>query len=138
MIKFQKSFYRPIHSKIALLSFLFLWFSTFAFAQIEFKQVTHQFGQIEELGGDVTIEFEYTNGYRESKIIMVQPSCGCTTPEWKKEAILPNEKGKITVKFSPKGRLGEFSKSVTVMTSFQQVFWLKIEGTVVEKKTKKQ
>ena len=122
-----------------ILSIFFLFISAFAFAQIEFKQVTHQFGEVEEAGGEVSFEFEYTNGYKESKIIMVQPSCGCTTPEWKKEAILPHEKGKITVKFSPKGRLGEeFSKTITVMTNFQQVFWLKIEGVVVAKKTKKQ
>lgn len=113
---------------------LCLGISSVAYGQIEFKQVSHQFGQVEELGGDVSIEFEYTNGNMETKILMVQPSCGCTTPTWKKEAIAPKEKGKITVKFSPKGRLGEFSKSVTVMTSFNQVFWLKIEGVVVEKK----
>lgn len=112
-------------------------FSSVAYGQIEFKQVSHQFGQVEELGGDVSIEFEYTNGNMETKILMVQPSCGCTTPTWKKEAIAPKETGKITVKFSPKGRLGEFSKSVTVMTNFNQVFWLKIEGVVVEKKTTK-
>lgn len=116
---------------------IFLCLSSLAYGQIEFKQVSHQFGQVEELGGDVSIEFEYTNGKMESQILMVQPSSGCTTPTWKKEAILPNEKGKITVKFSPKGRLGEFSKSVTVMTSLNQVFWLKIEGVVVEKKTTK-
>jgi hypothetical protein len=122
-----------------ILSILIFLISISAFAQIEFKQVSHRFGEVEEAGGEVSFEFEYTNGLRETKIIMVQPSCGCTTPEWKKEAILPNEKGKITVRFSPKGRLGEeFSKSVTVMTNFQQIFWLKIEGVVVAKKTKKQ
>ncbi len=118
--------------------FIFLFVCTFSHAQIEFKRVSHHFGEVEEMGGDVSVTFEYVNGGLESKLIMVQPSCGCTTPEWKKEAILPNEKGQITVRFSPKGRLGEeFSKSVTVMTNFNQVFWLKIEGVVVAKKTKK-
>ena len=122
-----------------ILVIFILFISIVASAQIEFKQVTHQFGEVEEASGEVSFDFEYTNGLMETKIIMVQPSCGCTTPEWKKEAILPNEKGKITVKFSPRGRLGEeFSKTVTVMTNFQQVFWLKIEGKVVLKKTKKQ
>jgi len=125
---------------IYLMPFLgiFFCFSSLTYAQIEFKQVSHQFGQVEEAGGEVSVEFEYTNGNMETKILMVQPSCGCTTPTWKKEAIASKETGKITVKFSPKGRLGEFSKSVTVMTNFNQVFWLKIEGVVVEKKTKTQ
>jgi hypothetical protein len=118
--------------------FIFLCIYSFSYAQIEFKRVSHHFGEVEEMGGEVSVEFEYNNGNLETKIIMVQPSCGCTTPEWKKEAILPNEKGKITVKFAPKGRLGEeFSKNVTVMTNFNQVFWLKIEGVVVAKKSKK-
>ncbi|MCU0392423.1 MAG: DUF1573 domain-containing protein [Thermoflexibacter sp.] len=108
------------------------------FAQIEFKRVSHHLGDVVESAGEVSVEFEYTNnGFKDTKIIMVQPSCGCTTPDWSKEAIKPTEKGKITVKFAPKGRWGEFSKTITVMTDLNQVFWLKIEGVVVEKKTAK-
>ncbi|GAB4197490.1 MAG: DUF1573 domain-containing protein [Thermoflexibacter sp.] len=123
--------------------FVFVLFGIFtlihsAFAQIEFKKVTHQFGEVLESGGEVSIDFEYVNGFKPTKIVMVQPSCGCTTPDWSKETINPQEKGKITVKFAPKGRWGEFSKTVTVMTDHNQVFWLKIEGEVVEKKSKKE
>ena len=44
-------------------------------------------------------------------------SCGCTTPEWNKEPILPGKKGKITVRYNTQGRVGPIAKSVYVTSN---------------------
>ena len=44
----------------------------------------------------------------------MRASCGCTTPEWPKEAILPGQTSKITAVYNTQGRLGDFTKTITV------------------------
>lgn len=108
-----------------------------AFAQvarpIQFKEETFDFGDVVEKNGAVTHIFEFTNvDTRPVKILMVKPSCGCTTPEWSKEVIQPGATGFIHARFDPKGRPGFFSKTLTVTTDAEpNPFVLHIKGTVV-------
>lgn len=100
---------------------------------IQFKEETFDFGEVVEKNGAVTHIFEFTNvDVRPVKILMVKPSCGCTTPEWSKEVIQPGATGFIHAKFDPKGRPGFFSKTLTVTTDAEpNPFVLHIKGTVV-------
>lgn len=81
---------------------------------IKFNNSKVYFGNIVE--GDTlryTYKFENT-GNLPLKIVSVNASCGCTTPEWTKEIVEPGEKGYIRINFDSHGRVGLNSKSVTV------------------------
>jgi hypothetical protein len=62
--------------------------------------------------------FEFTNtGNAPLQIQNVQPTCGCTTPEWSKEPVKPGAKGFIKATFNPEGRPGSFDKSINISTN---------------------
>ena len=67
----------------------------------------------------------------------VQASCGCTTPQWSKEAIAPKKKGFINVTYNPAGRPGSFTKSITVKyhdaSEETKTIVLNIKGEVIPK-----
>ena len=55
----------------------------------------HDFGKIKQ-GVPVTHEFTFTNSGTVPLVITnVQASCGCTTPDWSKEPVMPGGKGFI-------------------------------------------
>jgi hypothetical protein len=84
---------------------------------IEFKNTSHSFGEISE-GEVVSFTFQFENTGTSNLIVNnVKASCGCTTPEWTKEPILPGEKGKLVVTFDSEGRSGNQIKVITVYTN---------------------
>lgn len=103
-------------------------------AEIDFKNEVHDFGTIAYMG-DGTYEFEYTNTGNEPLVISnCKGSCGCTVPEWSREAIQPGETGIIKVKYDTKRAGKAFNKSVTVSSNAktaQKV--IRIKGSVAEK-----
>lgn len=103
-------------------------------AEIDFKKEVHDFGTIAYMG-DGTYEFEYTNTGNEPLVISnCKGSCGCTVPEWSKEAIQPGATGVIKVKYDTKRAGKAFNKSVTVSSNgetAQKV--IRIKGRVSEK-----
>ena len=87
---------------ILLLSILFLNFSVAKSQKITFLEPEHDFGQIEENGGNVSHTFEFINeGDSPLVILSVKPSCGCTTPDWSKDPIKPGSKGYIVAEYNP-------------------------------------
>jgi hypothetical protein len=87
-------------------------------AYIRFTDTEHDFGTIEEKLGPVSYEFIFSNdGSLPLVISKVQPSCGCTSPEWTKEPVMPGKLGSINVRFDPKGRPGPFAKTITVVSN---------------------
>lgn len=125
------------------LSFILL-FSIFlggvAFAQSQpdakFTKKEHNFGTIKEEMGSVATQFEFTNTGKSPLIIQrVSASCGCTTPSYTREPILPGKKGKIDVKYSTIARPGSFNKTITVYTNVPDtVYVLSIKGNVTPRK----
>jgi hypothetical protein len=99
---------------------------------IQFREEAFNFGEVVEKDGPVTHQFEFTNlSNRPIKILNVKPSCGCTTPDWTKDSVLPGKTGFIQARFDPKGRPGYFAKSLTVTTDFDtNPIVLQIKGTV--------
>lgn len=122
---------------------LFIFF--FAMYQLQgqgiltFVEETHDFGTIEE-GAIATYEFEFTNtGDQPLEISNVQASCGCTTPFFTREAVMPGKKGKIKASFDSNGRPGPFMKSITVRSNAKKdMVILYIKGVVNERKEKSQ
>lgn len=69
--------------------------------------------------GDLAIyEFKFTNTGDEPIIMThVKASCGCTTPIWTKDPVLPGQQGVIKVQYNSKGRVGVFNKSITISSN---------------------
>ncbi|MCS6934611.1 MAG: DUF1573 domain-containing protein [Chitinophagales bacterium] len=85
--------------------------------KITFKEEVYNFGEVPE-GPAVTHEFKFTNTGREPLVLSnVKASCGCTTPHWTKEPVLPGKEGVITVTYNTQGRPGPFSKTVTITSN---------------------
>lgn len=104
-----------------LLSLVFLAFTQVlqaqAGAQISFPEEKFNFGELEE-GPKVSHEFKFVNDGNEPLILSnVKASCGCTTPSWPKEPILPGEEGTILVTYNTSKRVGSFNKSITITSN---------------------
>lgn len=125
------------------LSFILLFsivLSGVAFSQsvpeAQFKKNVYDFGTIKEEIGAVSTQFEFTNAGKSPLIIQrVSASCGCTTPSYTKEPVLPGKSGKIDVKYSTTARPGTFNKTITVYTNVPDtVYVLSIKGNVTPRK----
>jgi len=79
----------------------------------------------------VTHEFTFTNSGTVPLVITnVQASCGCTTPDWSKDPVMPGGKGFIKATYSA-ASIGAFDKSVTVTANVEEGFVsLRIKGEV--------
>ncbi|MFB6343790.1 DUF1573 domain-containing protein [Saccharicrinis sp. FJH62] len=86
--------------------------------KIAFSETDHDLGNIKEDGGKVETVFEFRNLGQEPLMIKnVTSSCGCTTPTYSKEPILPGKSGQIRAVFDPMNRPGKVLKHVTVYTN---------------------
>ena len=82
--------------------------------EMTFDNQVHDFGTITQ-GDKVEHDFKFTNtGGSDLVITEAKGSCGCTVPEYPKDAVKPGESGVIKVKFDSHGKSGQHSKSVTV------------------------
>jgi len=86
---------------------------------ITFSTTTHNFGTIRADKGSVTAKYEFTNtGDTPLTIVNVtNGGCGCTKPDYPRQPIAPGKKGVIKITFNPRGRSGEFNRSVKVKVS---------------------
>ncbi len=96
---------------------------------IKLSEISFDFGKIPQ-GKPVTHNFTVENiGKDTLRLENVQASCGCTTPEWSKEAILPGGKTTIKVGFNAASE-GVFEKPVTIYYNGGQVKQFTIKGNV--------
>lgn len=112
-----------------------LAFGLFGQAKIEFKETKHDFSTIKEEAGTVSHKFIFKNTGNSPIIISdVKTSCGCTTPNWTKEPILPGKEGFIQAIYNPQHRPGPFNKTISVMSNAEpKLFVLSIMGDVTGK-----
>ena len=94
------------------------------------KEAEYNFGKIPQ-GKPVIHVFEVVNtGKIAFKLDNVQASCGCTTPEWKKDEIIaPGATAKITVGYNAASE-GPFTKNITITYNETQTKQLLIKGEV--------
>jgi hypothetical protein len=97
---------------------------------LEFKTESHDFGTVPE-GPAAEYEFVFKNTGKEPILLQqVHASCGCTTPTWSKDPVLPGKTGIVKASFATQGRGGSpFNKSITV-TSNAGTKVLTIKGNV--------
>ncbi|MEI8278297.1 MAG: DUF1573 domain-containing protein [Bacteroidota bacterium] len=94
-----------------------------------FKTDVHDFGTIPE-GPAAEFNFEFTNTGKEPIIVQrVQASCGCTTPSYSKDPVLPGKPGDIKASYNTNGRIGPFTKTITVYSNAGTKI-VTIKGTV--------
>jgi len=120
---------------LALFCFFSVGYSQTLDPTISFDKDIHDFKTIKEEDGKVTYNFEFTNtGGKPLIINQVRASCGCTSPGWSKEPILPGKKGFVSATYDPRNRPGPFNKSLVVIsnaTTPNKV--LRIKGEVIPK-----
>jgi len=89
----------------------------FASAQtISFDKTTFDYGNV-KAGADGHRFFTVKNtGDKPLIISEVKPSCGCTTPEWSKDPILPGKTAQIKVGYNT-GIKGAFNKLIEVYSN---------------------
>ncbi|MBN9336656.1 MAG: DUF1573 domain-containing protein [Chryseobacterium sp.] len=108
--------------------------ASFAFASaqtISFDKTTFDYGNV-KAGSDGHRFFTVKNtGDKPLIISEVKPSCGCTTPEWSKDPILPGKSAQIKVGYNT-GIKGSFNKLIEVYSNDPQNnrSVLYIKGTV--------
>jgi hypothetical protein len=98
-----------------------------------FREKIHDFGQLSDMDGSANYEFTFVNNAgRPVKILSVQASCGCTTPDWSKEPVAPGKSGYVKVSFDPVGKPGYFNKTLTITTDLGgSATVLQIKGQVI-------
>jgi hypothetical protein len=81
------------------------------------EKTQHDFGDIFQ--GDVVEQvFKFTNTGNQPLIITnIQTSCGCTTPEWPRNPIMPGGKGEIKVGFNSTGKLNKQTKNLPIISN---------------------
>jgi hypothetical protein len=81
---------------------------------VQFKEITHNFGTIQQDSKNTKI-FTFTNTGSAPLIIEnAKGSCGCTVPKFPKEPIKPGGTGEIEVVYSPGKQKGSQNKTVTI------------------------
>jgi len=105
---------------------------------LKFEQETYDWGKVMD-GDKVTHVFKLKNTGKEPLIISnAKASCGCTVPEWPKDAIAPGKSGEIKVVYDSKGKgaVGgkEDSKKITITANTDPAdSYLTIRGKVDKK-----
>jgi len=88
--------------------------------EMTFVTEKHDFGTIVQ-GDKVVYDFKFKNSGNSDLVITdAKGSCGCTVPEYPKEAIKPGEPGEIKVSFNSTGKSGKQTKSVTLFCNIKE------------------
>lgn len=98
---------------------------------IVFEEDSYDFGTVKE-GTVVEKVFKFKNDGKSPVILaQVSASCGCTTPTYTTEPILPGKEGEVKVVFNSAGHPGVQQKIVTVASNASNgVLTVQLKGTV--------
>lgn len=79
-----------------------------------FEKLEHDFGTIRE-GEKAVYTYKFKNTGEAPLVIQgVQPSCGCTAPDWTKEPIPVGGTGFVKAEFDSQGKPGIQNKTISV------------------------
>ncbi len=103
----------------------------FGQAKIQFDELYHDFGSVTE-GEKPSHTFKFKNTGSEPLVLnSVKPSCGCTSPFWSRDTVLPGTSGEIKVHYNSNHRVGTFNKSIRITSNaVNNVDQVKIYGVV--------
>lgn len=96
--------------------------------KIKFEKTEYDFGKIPQ-NKPATYKFRFTNSGNTPLIINSAISnCGCVTPDYTKEPIMPGKKGEITAIYNA-ANTGSFTKTISVSSNAETVV-LTVKGEV--------
>jgi hypothetical protein len=100
--------------------------------EITFENLVYDYGTIKK-SSDGTAVFSFTNSGKEPLILSeVKATCGCTTPSWTKDPVMPGKTGEITAVYDT-NRMGAFSKTIIINSNATNTpVVLTIKGNVVD------
>lgn len=100
---------------------------------ISFESTEHNFGEIVQ-GDVVEHTFTFTNtGTQPVVIDRVDVTCGCTSPAWTKEAVMPGKTGFVKAKYNSTGRMGQQKKAITIHSNTGEPTYVYIVANIKEK-----
>lgn len=101
---------------------------------MDFKESEFNFGTIKE-GEVIKHDFIFNNTGTSPVILsQVSASCGCTTPSYTSEPVLPGKEGKISVEFNSAGQVGQQQKIISIASNAEsKVMTVQLRGTVEAK-----
>ena len=103
---------------------------------LEFADMTHDFGNVQQNSTDNEHVFKFTNTGTEPLIITnAKGSCGCTVPKYPTEPIAPGEEGVIEVSYKPGTQKGNQAKTVTITANTEPAQTLLSINAFVEEVT---
>ena len=99
--------------------------------KIVFAETSYDFGTVKE-GAVVDYTFKFKNEGTEPVILaQVTAGCGCTTPNYSTEPVLPGKEGEVSVSFNSAGHPGVQQKLVTVTSNAENgILTVELKGTV--------
>jgi len=102
---------------------------------MDFESNSYDFGNVKEESEKISHDFKFVNKGKAPIIISnVEASCGCTTPTWPKEPIMPGQSATIKAEYSTANRPGVFNKTITITANTEPSnTTLSISGTVIPK-----
>jgi hypothetical protein len=100
---------------------------------IYFLEKSHDFGDI--IQGDIVKHvFKFNNTGRVPLIISsITASCGCTSPQYSKEPVMPGKSGEIEIQYNSRGKQGINNVGITIASNAGAVR-LNIRVNVLQKK----
>lgn len=119
-------------SLLFISSLLFLLFSQNPKSKVTWDKTEHDLGQIKHKE-PLLCTFVFTNITNDSiKLDNVRTSCGCTSPIWNNEYVMPGDTSHIVIEYDAYD-LGEFYKDIKVFIHKQRKSEkLYLYGEVVE------
>jgi len=117
--------------QLLLIAALFVTLGAMAQAPVKFTNTEHSFGKIAQ-NKPASYEFAFVNtGAKPLVIDVATAECGCTTPEYPKDAFPTGKGGKIKVTYNA-ANPGAFTKKVTVkFANVTDPVILTIQGEVI-------
>jgi hypothetical protein len=89
-----------------------------AWAQLNFFEKSHDFGEIAEDGGKVEHIFAFRNtSLKPIVVVAAHSSCGCTKAEFSRKPVMPDSVATIKVVFNPINYPGVFARKITIVTA---------------------
>jgi hypothetical protein len=103
-------------------------------ARIAFTETSYNFGELKE-GEKIEHTFTFENTGKSPLVLSnVLTTCGCTVTKWTRSPVMAGEKGEIIVKFDSRGKEGQQTKIVTVISNAYNARERLFIRTVVVKK----
>lgn len=102
-------------------------------ADIHFKQMGHDFGEVKAGSDTLWYNFSFTNtGNEPLEIKDVKTSCDCTLAEWPKTPIQPGKTAIVRGGFKIENKSGAFEKNIIIITNTSPATTvLSIKGSIL-------